>query len=118
MDAVEFLKTKRRMCRAYLKGSCLGCKLHSVKKVCGSWFLENPEEAVAFVEQWGKDHPIKTRQSVFLKQYPEAEINDYGVLRICPCLISISHRTARGGCAHTDSDCIDCRREFWMKEVA
>lgn len=121
MDAVEFLKTKNRMCETYLRtkpSKCDGCPFdEEAGAMCSSWCFEHMAEAVAIVERWAEQHPVETRQSVFLKQYPEAEIDDYGVLRICPCLISISHRNARGGCAHTDSDCIDCRREFWMQEV-
>ena len=121
MDAVGFLKTKNRMCAAYLRAlstKCDGCPLDEVASVmCSKWCFDHAEEAVGIVERWAEQHPVKTRQSEFLKQCPEAGIDDYGVLRICPCLISISHRNARGGCAHTDSDCIDCRREFWMQEV-
>lgn len=117
MDAVEFLKTKSRLCHAYVKDSCCGCPLRRAENYCALWCFVNPEEAVGIVERWAEQYPVKTRQSEFLKQYPEAGIDDYGVLRVCPSLISTSHRNTRGGCAHIDSDCTDCRREFWMQEV-
>ncbi len=121
MDAVGFLKTKNRMCAAYLRAmstKCDGCPLDEVASVmCSKWCFDHAEEAVGIVERWAEQHPVKTRQSEFLKQYPEAGIDDYGVLRVCPSLISTSHRNTRGGCAHIDSDCTDCRREFWMQEV-
>lgn len=72
---------------------------------------------VKFVEQWAAEHPTKTRQSVFLEQYPEARIGDDGVLQIYPCLISASHRNARGNCVTMRRECPDCRREFWLAEV-
>ena len=75
------------------------------------------EKIIAAVEQWSKEHPHKTRQSVFLEQYPEARIGDDGVLQILPCSISASHRNARGNCVNMRRDCYDCRREFWMQEV-
>ena len=114
MDAVEFLKAKNQMCKAYYR--CDGCPL-SKNASCAVWCQESPKEAVVIVEKWLEAHPPKTRQSEFLKQYPEAGIDDYGVLQVCPSLISTSHRNTRGGCAHIDSDCTDCRREFWMQEV-
>ena len=95
MDALEFLKERKRMCNYYSH-----CKRFA-----------------ATVEQWSKEHPRKTRQSVFLEQYPEACIENDGVLRIYPCLISASHRNARGNCATMSRECPDCRREFWIQEV-
>lgn len=68
-------------------------------------------------EKWSAAHPRKTRQSVFLEQYPEARIGDDGVLQIHPCSISASHRNARGNCVTMGRKCPDCRREFWMQEV-
>ena len=75
----------------------------------------HPEEAVAIVEQRAAEHPVKTRQSVFLEQYPETEIDKYGCLRLCPELVSADYRNRHGDCINRV--CIDCRREFWLAEV-
>ena len=87
-------------------------------------FVVSPEETdeefereIAIVEQWSKEHPRKTRQSVFLEQYPEARIGDDSVLQIYPCLISASYRNARGNCATMGRECPDCCREFWSQEA-
>ena len=118
MDALEFFKARKRMCEAT---KCASCKLYHVQGGCcispENEKIDAFEEAIAIVEQWAKDHPIKTRQSVFLEQYPEARIGDDGVLQIYPCLISASHRNARGNCVTMRRKCPDCRREFWMQEV-
>nr|DAT41500.1 MAG TPA: hypothetical protein [Caudoviricetes sp.] len=74
-------------------------------------------EQVKLVEEWSAAHPRKTRQDVFLEQYPEARIGDNGVLHVDPCSISASHRNASGSCATMKRECKDCRREFWMQEV-
>lgn len=66
-------------------------------------------DALKFVEE------RKTRQSVFLEHYPEAVLDVYGVLRVCPTYISAEHRD-RIRCL-TEIRCTDCRREFWMQEV-
>ena len=65
-------------------------------------------DSVKFVEE------RKTRQSVFLEHYPEAVLDCYGVLRVCPTYISAEYRER---CLNTEIKCTDCRREFWMQEV-
>lgn len=116
MDAVEFLKTLCRMCNC----ECYKCefgKRLSRFETCTVWRKTHPGEAVAIVEKWAKEHPVKTRQSVFLEQYPEAQIDDNGVLSVCPAAISPSHRRYGGGCLYIHKQCADCRREFWMQGV-
>lgn len=72
---------------------------------------------VDLVEEWAKEHPAKTRQSVFLEQYPDASIGVDGVLKICPMLISVAYRDSNGLCACIDLGCEECRQQFWMQEV-
>lgn len=60
--------------------------------------------------------PRKTRQSVFLEQYPEAELGKDGVLRVCPAPISPKYRSD-GRCATFARGCADCRKEFWGQGV-
>ena len=116
MDAVEFIKERDRMCRFYHHaGDCyqfflLECECSELEGMVGD------DNIVIIVEEWSAAHPIKTRQSVFLEQYPETRIGDDGVLQINPCSISASHRNARGNCATMRRECTDCRREFWMQE--
>ena len=114
MDAVEYLKTLNRMCHC----ECLKCefgKARSGFETCPVWQRTHPKEAVEIAEKWAKEHPAKTRQSVFLEQYPETEIDKYGCLRLCPELVSADYRNRHGDCINRV--CIDCRREFWMQEV-
>ena len=117
MEALKFLKEERRMCE-FFEAGCVKCILRDTKcRAIPGVADEELENEVAAVEQWSKEHPIKTRQSVFLEQWPEANVDDYGVLKMCPCPISASHRNAHGGCANIGVKCSDCRREFWMQEV-
>lgn len=114
MDALEFIRERNRMCRRFDK-SCDGCPAYENEWYCDSAAWD--ERLVATVEQWSKEHPRKTRQSVFLEQYPEAQIDNNGVLGVCPAPIFHSHRTAGGGCIDIHRKCPDCRREFWSQEV-
>ena len=110
MDAVEFVKQARRMMD---KGVARSCHLFHV--ACADREPDSPEDVVAEVEEWAKKNPVKTRQSVFLKQWPEAEIDKCGGLMLCPKRISADCRIKYGNCSNRL--CSDCRREFWMQEV-
>lgn len=107
MDAVRFVIERRRMFAVTGENP-----KHSM------FNMGTPaEKVVREVEEWATAHPRKTRQSVFLKQYPETQVDDNGVLSACPALISSSHRRdGEVGCS-SDKKCTDCRREFWMQEV-
>ncbi len=117
MDAVEFLKTLQRMCNAKCR-KCEFGKVYHVNGGCSIWQKNHPEEAVAIAEQWAAEHPAKTRQSVFLEQYPEARLSKDGVLLICPRTISSAYRNEEGTCNIANhGTCADCRREFWLSEA-
>lgn len=117
MDAVEFLKERKRLCEVYFeKTECKECPLENM----GCWTVDfcaddSCEKVIAIVEQWSKEHPRKTRQSVFLEQWPETEIDQYGYLMVCPKRISADCRIRYGNCANRV--CSDCHREFWGQEV-
>ena len=116
MDAIEFLKERKRLCGSYR--GCVGCPFGAAECVVRDMTSENTcKRIVTAVEQWSKEHPRKTRQSVFLEQYPEAEIDAHGLVRICPMSISAAHRNSDGECNCPEILCRDCRREFWMQEV-
>lgn len=118
MDAVKFLQERARMCNSLSPG-CEGCRVNEEKPVtsgCYRWMFENPERAVKIVEEWSAAHPRKTRQSVFLKQYPNAVLDKDGVLRICPFLVG-GDVPEKYRCICL-TDCNACRREFWMQEVS
>ena len=110
MEALEFLKERKRMCRSFGE-SCTGCQLEGTKCVVSSIVPdEDYKRIIATVEQWSKEHPRKTRQSVFLEQWPEAIVCDNGVLAIDSCKVEKTIKC-------NGMDCSKCRREFWMQEV-
>lgn len=112
MDALEFLKERKRMCNCYK--DCCDCPLEAA--ICtGSSTMpdEDYKRIVAAVEQWSKEHPRKTRQSVFLEQWPNCMIDNNGVVGICPR--NVDNKCI---CDLGRSDmCPGCRREFWGQEA-
>ena len=113
MEAVEFFKTVNKLCKNQ------GCNICPVAKegCCMVGFdddsIKSIEETVSKVEQWAKDHPVKTRQSEFLKKFQDAKIGKDGVLIIYPC--AVEKRLSRTKCG--GMFCDDCRREYWLEEV-
>lgn len=105
MDAVKFIEEHRRMYK--VTGKHLPTLAEGIPA----------EDVVKEVEEWSAAHPRKTRQSVFLEQYPEVLVLDGGTLSVCPVLFSSEYRNAYGGCASPYGSCAECRREFWMQEV-
>ena len=114
MDAVMFVKEWKRMCRS--SKTCLSCsigKSAGVSTVCSNVVKEETEKYVAIVEKWSAEHPIKTRQSEFLKFFPNAVIRN-GVIQICPRNIDQNSITSEE-CEKLV--CCECRKKYWLAEV-
>lgn len=107
MDAVKFVEERRRMCK--VTGMGPKYSLYNMS-TCA-------EDVVKEVEEWSAAHPCKTRQSAFLEQYPEAVLDQFGVMQMCPMAISAAYRDSDGECKNPERPCKDCQREFWMQEV-
>lgn len=105
MDAVKFLKERKRMCDSY-PIICGKCKISEAKDGlhCYEFQYTFPERAVAIVEKWSEEHPQETRLSQFLKCYPNAMLREDGVpMQICPWDLGISENA---GCSI--GNCVDC----------
>lgn len=119
MDAVEFVKERNRMCSTYMPKRCEGCPADNYGKEGRSCIMIDEidaERLVSIVEKWAATHPRKTRQSVFLGNYPCARIDSQSVLYACPADVY-----GNNVCPKKKDDnpiiCYDCRREFWMQDV-
>lgn len=110
MDAVEFLDKVDRLSK---RGSTEEKMRYNDYRTArdNTW-------AVKFVERWDAEHPAKTRQSVFLEQYPETRLMQDGIIKICPSAVSAAYREKDGSCAILRSgSCTECRKAFWLEEV-
>lgn len=114
MDALKFIEERNRMCDYYRGDNSLsGCaECPAFQMTCVS-VRSVTAEYIAAVEQWSKEHPRKTRQSVFMEQWPNCMMDDGGIIGMCPrnvdkmCVCNLSQSCR----------CADCRREFWMPEM-
>lgn len=114
MDAVKFIKERNRMCKTNV--SCFGCPAHDIGSSNSCKFaMENwlsPEQQIEIVEKWSKEHPPKTRQSEFIKQFPLSKVDTRGILCIQPCELGYDMEI---DCINTD--CYFCRQEYWNTPV-
>lgn len=115
MDAVDYLKNSRRMCKS--SGECDTCVAYIDDECCIAFGAKSGKEKenVAIVEQWAKDHPVKTRQSEFLKMLPKADLT-----RLLPCHVEKDKRPmrcAKYGYLSITCRCDRCRDDYWNEEV-
>ena len=110
MDALEYLRTTKRICNA-CDASCRDCPISDYVVCC-----QDPdraaklEELVNIVEKWAAEHPAKTRQSEFLKMFPKVEFCKEGFPNICPDVLDTELK-----CPH---NCLDCLKSYWLAEVS
>lgn len=106
MDAVECMKAVTRM----LKSGTIDC---AIQKYISAQKKNDYEGMVEAAEQWAAAHPIKTRMSVFLEQWPDARIHRAdGLPFVSPCyLVNKTDPECTG------TSCPKCRKAFWLEEV-
>lgn len=117
MDTVEFFKSVNRLCKN--QSGCAKCPIWE-KGMCmarfGDYSVKNIEETISKVEQWAKDNPIKTRktrQSEFLKMFPNAHKSGR-VLDICPQTLNIEYMPPK---MCENISCSACKKDYWNEEV-
>lgn len=124
MDTVKFIDERNRMCRSFAVAChdaenkrCPAFKVNKDGLLCavGRESTMDAKDQIAIVESWSAAHPVKTRQSAFLEQWPNAEIDCQGVIAIDPCDLDKTMHGPSGDCYH--ADCDECRLDFWQKEV-
>lgn len=112
MDAVKFIEERERLCGTH--DICKDCPANGNQ---GCMFNLNggadADEQVNFLEEWVAAHPRKTRQSVFLKLFPGADVGETdGCLTLDPCNV---YKKMRKECE--GRKCSECRKAFWLAEV-
>lgn len=104
MDAVKFLKERKRMCDSFGDSSCEGCLIYAIDIGTGCFDFQDdhPKQTVEIVEKWAAEHPEETRLTEFLKHYPNALMEDDGTPEVCVNELGLKRDD---GCI---SNCIKC----------
>lgn len=72
-----------------------------------------PDKANEIILKWCEEHPVKTRQSEFLKMFPNViRFENNNIIAIKPCDVDKDY--AIFPCALT---CEECFKEYWLAEV-
>ena len=107
----NYFKEKVRMIKAdthaYCRIDCRTCSLCSENNGtgidCTKLELLYPQKAIEIVQRWSDEHPQKTYLSEFLKHYPKAQLDKYGLpIDICLCKLGLGEDC--GG----EGDCTQC----------
>lgn len=109
MDAVEFLKEYRRMCKkyAYMEASGEDCSSECpfYGEHCNLVYDDiKASDAVAKVEQWSQSHPRKTIMQDFFEKFPNAPKNKNSEPMTCPYNCGYGNFC----CEQVSGICYDC----------
>lgn len=121
MEFQTFVKRYNKICTHFLSraNGCQYCPFgrgtttpsNFIDK-CAANIWQNYSEAEFRMDEYLDKHPIKTRQMVFLKLYPNAKIDKYNeVIGICPCDLDAKYPCAQ------KNQCDECRKDYWLSEV-
>lgn len=116
-----FFEELDRMCEAVNKydeaENCVFYKPHY--GCCGhmDWLPDGVEKAMTILQKWSNEHPKKTRQSEFLKMFPNAKYwyNEKGdkYIEFCPKLFDSTLKCRKDG----SGGCSACIKEYWLAEA-
>lgn len=111
MDAVKFLKERKRMCDSY-PIICGKCKISEAKDGlhCYEFQYTFPERAVAIVEKWSEEHPQKTIKDDFFEKFPNANKLCDGIPDVCAAKLGYVSEC-------TYQNCEDCCKECWNEPL-
>ena len=88
--------------------SCEECPLSSMNNgegiVCSDFETCYPEKAIEIVQEWSDAHPQRTYLSEFLKNYPNAPLDDDGTPNFCPYRLGLMNEDD----CRKDRNCVEC----------
>lgn len=87
MDAVKFLKEKKRMCDSFRDSSCEGCLIYAIDIGTGCFDFQDdhPKQTIGNCREMGGRTSEKNMVlQDFLEKYPNAIMEDGGFPEPCP----------------------------------
>ena len=81
----NYLSEQARMTKSSDVGVCRSRFNNDEEMLCTELELRHPEKAIAIVQKWSDEHPQRTYLSEFLKNYPNAKLDEDGTPhKLCP----------------------------------
>lgn len=108
MNAVKYLRENARMRAEYALCICKGCPIRPFlyKGHNFLWLLRLHWSA----RSAAKKHPVETRQSRFLKEFPNVSRTKEGTIGICPQCVDTGMECGEAGCK-------ECKQKYWSEEI-
>lgn len=109
MDAVEFIKERRRMCLSY--EDCIGCPCeHGKQPISCEIQSKTAQQLVEIIEQWSQTHPQKTMIQDFFEKFPNAPKEEDGTpIDICPSYCGYTDEpNSLAVCEKFNKNCLKC----------
>lgn len=97
-----------RMCEFY--DDCSICPLEEFP--CHMFISKNTDKANEIILKWCEEHPVETRRDRLLKTFPNAKIDNCGILIFCPRWVDKDFK-----CNRERLSCDACEKEYWFAEV-
>lgn len=115
MKTENYFAEKKRMikragigvCRIKCEDCPLGITNNGMNVLCSELETLYPEKAISIIQKWSDKHPQRTYLSEFLKNYPNAPLEDDGAPEICPSSLGL---TNYNGCKNGIT-CLECWNE-------
>lgn len=109
----EYFVEKQRMTKRTKEGlceiSCSDCPLYNENNgtseglSCACLEMHYPKQAISIIQKWSNANPQRTYLSQFLKNYPNAPLDDDGTPKdVCP------HTLGLMDIDNCDDNCIKC----------
>lgn len=96
--------TKSGTCKVVCEKCPLSSDNNGVGECCTDFEMLYPEKAIAIVQKWSNEHPQKTYLSEFLKNYPNAWLNEKGIPKsMCPSMLGLKDLEDCG-----ERNCVEC----------
>lgn len=113
----NYLAEKKRMSKTTESGvckvECTNCLLSSCNNgdgiCCTDFEMLYPKKAIEIVQKWSDEHPQRTYLTEFLEHYPNAELDENGIPKICLWKLGLPAIEERN-CI--EGDCIKCWNEI------
>lgn len=112
MDAVKFLKERKRMCDSFGDSCRTGCQIYirADSMMCSDFQSKCPEQTVEIVEKWSEEHPQKTIKDDFFEKFPNANKLCDGIPDACAAKLGYVSEC-------TYQNCEDFCKECWNRPL-
>lgn len=109
MEFVKVMEIRSRICKTFREIECCNaCPLSTINNkhalLCTDFILKFPSSAEKVLEEWDKEHPVKSIRDDFYEKFPKARVREDGLTpRVCAHDLGYV-----GSCPYSIQNCKKC----------